>query len=542
MPFTAKPATGPSALADALRDSEQRFRAIVETSLQGKIVHRRFRPFFANPAAASLFGYATPEALIASGDILALLDDDSRQDPETAWRKLRDGHSIIGRRTLRRANGEPFRAEVFTRGLDWDGEVAAVMAVVDVSREERAMRDLRDAQILAESAARAKTRFLAGASHDMRTPLHGAMGRLQLLTNARLSVREGTLAREALEACTRLLHHIDDILDCAALESGSTPFINAPFDLPEALEDALATIEGEATAIGMGLRLEVEALSARRFIGDERRVRRIALGLLEEALRRRPDYEIVLEAHSDEKGFVLSVSAPGAHTGSALAMASDSVVDGMQMARALSTAMGGALIERAGQAGRWQCSAYLPLPVDESPQHNMGEPPRGLDVLVVEDTAGNRTVIKLVLEALGHTCHLAEDGARGVAAAASRSFDLVLMDLHMPGMDGLEAARRIRRLHTPWARMPIAALTASSAPGIADEIAEAGMDAFLQKPLDVRKLAEAIALLTQPAEPAGSIEAAELDQIEHENHGDKAENDGQGGHGRVLKLRRKNRP
>jgi CheY-like chemotaxis protein len=342
-----------------------------------------------------------------------------------------------------------------------------------------------------------------------------------------------------LEACTRLLHHIDDILDCAALESGSTPFVNAPFNLPAALEEALATIEADAAAMGLGLRLEVEALAAQRFIGDERRVRRIALGLLEEALRRRPDYEIALEAHSDDKGFVLSVSAPGAHSGSALTMTSDSAVDGMQMARALSTAMGGAVIERAGQAGRWQCSAYLPLPVDEAPQIAAGDPRRGLDILVVEDTVGSRTVIKLVLETLGHTCHLAEDGARGVSAASSRAFDLVLMDLHMPGMDGFEATRRIRKLKTPWARMPIAALTASAAPGIADEIAEAGMDAFLQKPLDVRKLAEAIALLTQAA---GSVEATELDQVEQKDDGDKTENNGQGGHGRILKLKRRPRP
>jgi PAS domain S-box-containing protein len=177
-----------------LRDSEQRFRAIVETSLPGKVVHRRFRPLFANPAAAGLFGFASPEALIAAGDILALLADESRQDPEAAWKALHDGQSYIGRRTLRRVAGEPFRAEVFMRCLDWDGEPAAVMAVVDVSREERTQRELRDAQILAESAARAKTRYLAGASHDMRTPLHGAMGRLQLLTQARLGVREGALA------------------------------------------------------------------------------------------------------------------------------------------------------------------------------------------------------------------------------------------------------------------------------------------------------------------------------------------------------------
>ncbi|MFZ4070785.1 MAG: hypothetical protein ACOYJ6_11860 [Caulobacterales bacterium] len=91
--------------------------------------------------------------------------------------------------------------------------------------------------------------------------------------------------------------------------------MNTPLDLAAALEETLATIAADAATLGLGLRLEPEMLSAQRFIGDERRVRRIALGLLEEALRRRPDYEIVLEAQSKDNDFVLSVRAPGAHGG-----------------------------------------------------------------------------------------------------------------------------------------------------------------------------------------------------------------------------------
>jgi signal transduction histidine kinase len=187
-------AIGPSALADPLRDSEQRCCAIRETSLRGKIVHRRFRPFFANPVAANRFGYASLEPLLGASAVLAVLNDDSRQAPESAWRRLRGGQSVVGRRTLRRVTGEPLRADVFVCCLDWHGEPGAAIAVADVAREERTQRAQpaqRDAQILAESAARAKKRFLAGASHDMRTPLHGAMGRLREPSQARPVVREG---------------------------------------------------------------------------------------------------------------------------------------------------------------------------------------------------------------------------------------------------------------------------------------------------------------------------------------------------------------
>jgi len=160
------------------------------------------------------------------------------------------------------------------------------------------------------------------------------------------------------------------------------------------------------------------------------------------------------------------------------------------MARALSTAMGGALIERAGQAGR--CPA--------------------------------------------------EDSARGIPAAASRAYDFVRIDLQRPGVDRPEAVRRVSLVKTPWAQMPIAALSKTAAPGNAEDIDEAGMHAFVQKPLDVCKLAEAIALLTQPTTAPGSIETAELNQIEQKDDNDKADNHSQGGHGRILKLKRKPRP
>lgn len=199
-------AIGPSALADPLRDSEQRCRAIRETSLRGKIVHRRFRPFFANPVAANRFGYASLEPLLGANAVLAVLNDDSRQAPESAWRRLRGGQSVVGRRTLRRVTGEPLRADVFVCCLDWHGEPGAAIAVADVAREERAQRAQpaqRDAQILAESAARAKKRFFG---RRLARYAHAAAWR----DGAAAGAQPGAAGRarrpracEALETCTR---------------------------------------------------------------------------------------------------------------------------------------------------------------------------------------------------------------------------------------------------------------------------------------------------------------------------------------------------
>jgi CheY-like chemotaxis protein len=141
-------------------------------------------------------------------------------------------------------------------------------------------------------------------------------------------------------------------------------------------------------------------------------------------------------------------------------------------------------------------------------------------------------LLRLVLEHLGCRPHLAEGGAQGVAAAASRPFDLVLMDLSMPGMDGFEATRRIRALDVPWANLPIAALTASTAPGVQEAAAAAGMDAFLQKPVEIARLAEAIILLANR-----SVDRAELHGVEQEDHGDEPENETQRDQGSPPKIR-----
>ncbi len=513
-----------SALAGALMNSERRFQAIAETSLQGKLVHRRFKPLYANTAFAYLCGCDRAEDILARDTVLDLMDEETRAAPDAAWVRLLHGPTFYGRRTLLRRDGSPYTGDLYARAVHWDGEPAIALAVVDVTEEERAQQALRDAQAQAEAAARAKRRFLAAASHELRTPLHGALGRLEVLCANLGDPRNEVLARDALDACRDLSRRIDDVLDAAALESSAMVFAREPFVLTQILNAALSDVRLAAEAAQIRLAEPLVDPEA-RLMGDARAVRRIAATLLEAAVRRLPSRCVSLETQTDEAGLAISVRAEGVLRAPPYGDGEDMTFNPLATAKRLTQAHGGVLVEWAQTPEAWSASAYLKLERLDTPA--VATPRAALEVLVVEDNPGARGLLKVALETLAHAPTLAADGAEALALVKARPFDVVLMDLHMPGMDGCETARAIRALKRPWARLPIAALTASSAQGVREQISEAGMDAFLRKPVDIPHLAETIALLAQR-----SVEAAKRDQVQRENEPDKAGDNAQSNHDR----------
>lgn len=518
-------AGSPSTLAKALLESEQRFRAIVETSLQGKLVHRGFRPLFANSAMAAMLGYAGPEDILADGLLLDRMDEETRADPDGAWRVLLHGGPVVRRTTWRRRDGARFRVETFSRPISWQGSAAVAVAVMDVTREETADTQRREALAQAEAASRAQQRFLRAAAHELRTPLHGAMGRLQLLMAHALAPDAFKTAAEALRGCQRLQEHIDDLIDNAALEAGMISFADEAFELAALVGSAIEGAEDSAGNADLPVQFIAPELAQARVLGDPRRVRRIVASLVEEALRRRPKKPIEVRVETERLGVSFSVRAPGGSVAAILRGDWDRPVEPLALTRNLAAAMGGIVTEHVGSSG-WEGAAFLPLTLAAPAAAPKPGPQAPCDILVVEDNSGNRALIKLILETLGHRPTLAPDGASAVAAAAHQRFDMILMDLAMPDMDGFETTRAIRLLPAPYGTCPIVALTASAAPGVEADAAEAGMDAFLHKPLDIPRLMETIAMLTAP-----SVNAAELNEIEQQDYNDEAENDAKRGHG-----------
>lgn len=487
------------------------FEALAKVSLEAKLVHRAFAPLYANGAFADVFLYDDPADVQAQTSLLSLFDSETRADPNAAWAALLEAPgAIFGRRVFNRRNGALFRAEFLARRIQWADGPAVAMALLDVSEEERACRALAGARAEAESTARARRGLYAAAARSLAPPVHAARTHLRALAQCGGDTAE--LARNALEACDSMLSRVAHVGDLLNDDEDAQPF-----DLRAVLERAG---QNAATAFpDQRLSLRIGCAPDSRVLGAPQRLERAAFALIESAAVRAAD--ISFTAAADREGLALQVEARGLGAG-----APDAPSTQLGLARALAEAEGGVIVTRAPSRDIWTAHAYLPLVA--APE--VLTQTRPCAILVVEDNLTALRLTRTLLLALGHHVSTASTGAEALAALGAQRFDLVLMDIHLPGMDGLEATRRIRALDRPWAGVPIAALTASASEGLRAAASEAGMDAFLLKPIDAGALAQQIALLADDA----SIEAAELNQIEEEDQHDETADEADRKHLRAL--------
>lgn len=475
--------------------AEAVFEALARTSLEAKLVHRAYRPLYANPAFADMFLFDDADDALAQRSLLSLFDADTRANPDAAWSRLiGQAGATFGRRRFNRRNGALFRAEFVARRITWhDGEPAVAIALIDVSAEEHACCTLAAARAEADVAARAQRGLYTAAARSLAPPLRRAKAHLKALSQTEDGAEA---AHEALTACDDLLTrvaHVGALLHDEAAER---------FDLHALLTQAGDRAAGAHPELRLDMR--VGCAPGLHVLGASSRVTRVAEHLIEAAGQRARDVHFA--ASFGAHGLELEIEARAIDAGAP--RADD---EHLCAARALIEAEGGLLVTRNAARDYWTAQALLPI----APAAERVSATAARDVLVVEDNTGAMRLMRTLLGALGHRVTGVGAGADAVAAVAAQRFDLVLMDIHLPGMDGFEAARRIRALPRPWAGLPIAAMTASASQGLQAAAAEAGMDAFLVKPIEAARLAEQIALLTGVA---GLIHAAELNEIEHEDH------------------------
>lgn len=519
--------SGIERLEALVAEYERRFRIFAETSVQGKLVMRAYRPLFANTTAAQILGFDTRDELLTRLSVAGFLDDRTRADPAAAEAEALTGLRH-GRARWRRKDGTPIVVSYASRPIVWNGDTSVIIAFADITELENAQSEAKQARIRAEAASEARTRFLSAASHHLRTPLHGVMGRLSLIADEADPDAIRHLAIDALHDARRMLVQIDDILDAAALATEAPHWARDEFDLADAVDDALQIATAPSGRPAPSIHVSAPLPGHIVMCGDRRRVSRIILAMLDEARRLSADHELRLTVQSLPDAASVRVETQTGDEPPAPAAEDDSFC-GLALAKQLATALHGSLVATTDDAGRWIANATLPGDQNTGDAALADDTLRPLRVLAVEDNPGNRQLIGLILEHLGCEAILANDGAEAVALLAEGPVDVVVMDVMMPVMNGLEATRCIRGAGWAWSNVPIIAMTADSSAHARQAAEAAGVDAFLTKPVDVRRLAHALALLTG-ADGDPSVEAAEVDDLQRQNGQDENDDHGDRGH------------
>lgn len=370
----------------------------------------------------------------------------------------------------------------------------------------RQQRELEQATRDAQQANHAKSRFLASMSHEIRTPLHGIIALAELMDDPTLSPRQLERLHTLQRSAGHLLRLLNDILDVSRLEEGEYSLVLEPFSLSTLLDEVVMLVRPLARA--RGLRFAVEAPSFEGSImGDRGRLSQVLLNLCSNAVKYTDQGEVVLRVQPRESGEMVTLQLAVEDTGIGISAqdlphvfkrfvrtpdSGDRVGTGLGLtiSQELVSLMGGQIQVRSilGQGSCFTVSLQLPRVAASPAQQLPTELAPPMRVLVVDDHPINRMVAEQLLSRDGHTVFLASSGPEAIQLCSEEALDLVLMDIQMPEMDGIEASTAIRALPHPAGQVPIAAFTASA---FAEDLARyqaAGMNDCLSKPLTLDAL------------------------------------------------------
>jgi len=514
----------------ALARSEARYRRIVETANEGIwSVDADWRTTYVNAVMAAMIGAEPADMLDRPVTDFLFTEDRELHRAMVRRESLPPGGGIYERR-LRRFDGSAIwvLVAVSSEYDAWGRFVGAFGMFTNITARKKVEQSLRQseaslaaAKTAAEAASLAKSEFLANMSHEIRTPLNGLLGMLQILEDTPLDEEQTDCVATALDSGRRLTRLLTDILDLSRVESGKLSLENAPYVLAEVFAAIRTVFKTALDQRGLSLEIAIHPDVPRLLLGDEGRLRQILLNIVGNAIKFTPAGSITLEAGtgpspSDGRPrLILAVSDPGIgipadklHT----VFESFTQVDASNTRNHQGAGLGLSIVDRLmrlmGGEVRIDSEPGLGtivlcvLPLTPAPQplpHHADQPgpdpAQGLRVLLVEDERINRLAVGGLLRKAGHTVLEAASGQEALEIFERETVDIVLLDIQMPGMDGLEtlAILRDRAIHGPRADAPVIALTAYAMAGDRERFLAAGMDDYLAKPVEADALMAALA-------------------------------------------------
>lgn len=437
-------------------------------------------------------------------------------------------------------DGGKIRVQASTSSAHWGeaGAMVFITYITDVREERRRAHELRDALNRAEQATRLKSEFLANMSHEIRTPLNGVLGMAQVLKHSGLKPVQDEQVGVILESGKTLMVLLNDILDLSKIEAGRMEMSPVPGDLRHKLSSLFRLHETSAHEKGIGLRLHVDPSVPSRLVFDPVRIRQCVSNLVSNAIKFTQEGEVltVLTADENDNGnYTVTVHVSDSGCGidpnklerifESFAQEDGSTTRkfggtglGLSITRKLAQIMGGDVTavsepgrgsiftlrfqaEPADAVSNLQSSRLLSSPAQQRTELT------GCRALVVDDNGINRRVARSFLEYHGIVIGEAADGHEALEILGREHYDIVLMDIHMPGLDGGEAFRRLRLSDSPNRTVPTIALTADSMHGDRERYLGQGFDGYVSKPIDERTLIATISkILSVPIE--GGMRAA----------------------------------
>ncbi|NNJ11321.1 PAS domain S-box protein [Chloroflexales bacterium ZM16-3] len=403
-----------------------------------------------------------------------------------------------------------------------------LFVVRDITERRRTTEALLQAKETAEAADRAKSTFLAHISHEIRTPLTAIIGMTSLLHDTNLSPRQRESVTTIQTGAETLLNIIGNILDFSKIEASQMDLTVQPFDLRDCLNGTRDLVAHQARLKGLSLRWEVDPTVPATLAGDQGRLRQILVNLLINAMKftergtvtlkaggsplSAGRYELVISIHDTGIGIAAArmedIFIPFVQVDSATTRRYSGTGLGLTISKQLIELMGGHISVASTPDVGSTFTLTLPLDIaatpptvsDASPASENPHDHRRLRVLLAEDNRVNQEVLRRLLQNLGHATDVVADGAEALDAVSRKPYDVVLMDIQMPELDGEAATRGIRALEgitQPY----IIALTASAIRGDRERYLAAGMDDYLSKPVQGDDLRTALGRSTTRAAP-----------------------------------------